>query len=184
MGNYLSKDNNLWLYRAKSFREIVGMAIVMFLAAGCGFLVNNKPPAACLSDNPGSQSGLTPAPRGGGKCIAFSAANEKQSEFYLSVMLADGSGAARLSKSTDVDLDPDWSPDGKHIAFTSNVIRSGFDIFTMDADGSNRIQLAFSFFIEDGATGHNEIYVMAADGSNPVRLTNDPVNKTHPALQP
>ena len=38
------------------------------------------------------------------------------------------------------DSDPVWSPDGRHITFSSN--RDGdYDIYVMDADGSNIVQL-------------------------------------------
>src|SRR5262245_36109432 len=52
------------------------------------------------------------------------------------VMNADGGGARRLTRNTDVvDEDPAWSPNGRTIAFTSS--RAGtFDIWTMNRDGT------------------------------------------------
>jgi Tol biopolymer transport system component len=60
------------------------------------------------------------------------------------VINADGSGQrTALTSNSAVDLEPDWSPDGKKIAFSSD--RDGdFDIYTMDADGSNVAQLTNS----------------------------------------
>jgi Tol biopolymer transport system component len=35
------------------------------------------------------------------------------------------------------DADPAWSPDGKRIAFRRSTVNSGFDVYVMNADGSN-----------------------------------------------
>jgi signal transduction histidine kinase len=96
------------------------------------------------------------------------------------------------------DLQPAWSPDGGHIAFSSG--RSGnFEIFIMAADGSNLRQLTDSrgfdewpawspdgqqlAFVSD-RDGNAEIYVMAADGSNPRRLTDHPADDWPAAWSP
>src|SRR5262249_20913241 len=80
---------------------------------------------------------------------------------------------------------PVWSPDGSHIAFTSN--RTGIDqIFVMRADGNDVVRLtntstaerepswspdglhiAFSSFRD----GNLQIYLLDANGQNPLRLT-------------
>ncbi len=42
----------------------------------------------------------------------------------------------RLTENSNINEWPRWSPDGKHLVFASN--RTGnFDVYTMDADGSN-----------------------------------------------
>ena len=44
----------------------------------------------------------------------------------------DGTGAAQLTDGGDQDVSPDWSPDGRRIAFTR-----GSNVFVMNVDGSN-----------------------------------------------
>jgi Tol biopolymer transport system component len=93
---------------------------------------------------------------------------------------------------------PAWSPDGSSIAFHS--LRDGnYDIYVMDADGSNEIRLT-----TDGSADLNpvwspdglriafvstrdadyELYVMNADGSDQQRLTESGGRDEHPTWSP
>jgi hypothetical protein len=84
--------------------------------------------------------------------IAFVSNRDGNWEIY--VMNADGSGVTRLTNNPANDLRPSWSPDGKHIAFVSN------------------------------RDGNLEIYVMNADGSGQINLTNNPAEDWFPSWSP
>jgi Tol biopolymer transport system component len=99
--------------------------------------------------------------------------------------------------STRNDRAPEFSPDGKKIAFISS--RSGsWEIWVCDSDGSNPVQLT-SFrgpfvtnprwspdggrivFDGDDAKGESDIWMISAGGGKPQRMTTDPSNDGNPS---
>lgn len=61
------------------------------------------------------------------------------------VMPAAGGEARAIASGVAWDMQPKWSPDGRHIAFTSD--RAGGDnIWIMDADGANAVQISKESF--------------------------------------
>ena len=98
--------------------------------------------------------------------IAFS--SDRDGNFEIYVMDADGKNRRRLTNNRHDDWDPSWSPDGQHIAFTS----SGKVL--------NVVQ-AHPLFVEGGPP---QIYVMEADGGNQRRLTNSGFAEWYPSWSP
>jgi eukaryotic-like serine/threonine-protein kinase len=106
------------------------------------------------------------------------------------------SAATRFIASTQPDLEPQFSPDGRKIVFTS--ARSGIhSVWVCDSNGLNPIELT-SF---NGATvgsprwspdsewiafdspkaGNWDIYVISSDGGQPRRVTTGPSNNARPS---
>ena len=116
-----------------------------------------------------------------------------QLQVHIFAMNADGSKQKQLMGNAGET--PSWSPDGNKIAFVS--IRddlSSSDIYLMDVDGSNQIQITDDnatiltpVWSPDGteiAYGSNgNIFVMDRNGMNQRQLTNKPWN-SHPSWSP
>lgn len=56
-------------------------------------------------------------------------------------MNANGKDIRQLTQNFDNNTDPSWSPDGQQIAFDHGAIGSPADLYVMDADGSNRVNI-------------------------------------------
>jgi Tol biopolymer transport system component len=117
--------------------------------------------------------------------IAF--ATDRDGNFEIYTMNADGSGQTRLTTATGDDLYPVWSADGAKLAFSSQ--RTGFNsqIYTMTAGGANQTPLTSTSpasnyepawsptgtqlgFVSDRNDGI-QLWKMNADGSGQVQLT-------------
>jgi Tol biopolymer transport system component len=88
----------------------------------------------------------------------------------------------RLTKTSERDIQPCWSDDGKKIAYSSS--QRGDFIFVMSANGTNPVKIPSSMTMGDyqptfgpdgkiafvGSMVSTDIFVMDADGSNRKRL--------------
>src|SRR5207249_6384712 len=76
--------------------------------------------------------------------IAFSG-DDGNGNGEISIMNADGTGLTQLTHSPFNGGNPNWSPDGQHIAFHSTRDGVG-QIFVMNVDGTGLIQLTHNAF--------------------------------------
>lgn len=62
------------------------------------------------------------------------------------VVRADGSGLRKLTRLTDNNVSPTWSPDGKRILFASDRGHDDrYDIYVMNSDGTHQKRLTKTF---------------------------------------
>ena len=115
-------------------------------------------------------------------------------DFVVSVAPA----LTRLTNNPAWDDRPAWSPDGTRIAFSSQRDEGAWEIYVMDADGSDVERLtsntAWDYYIawspgtriafSSYRDGSGEIYAMDADGSDVERLTNHGAPDIEPAWSP
>jgi Tol biopolymer transport system component len=126
-------------------------------------------------------------------------------DFDILTMRADGTGQKNLTNSSGViDHQPDWSPNGRKIAFArAPEAGANNNIYTMSTDGSNVRQLtidvldneypdwspdgrriAFNSNRDDPLEANFEVYTMRAGGGDVIRLTNDEAGDGLPAWSP
>lgn len=98
-----------------------------------------------------------------------------------------------------VNAYPDWSPDGTKIAFQSDRNSEYYQIYTMNADGTNLKQLTQGNYVNkkpnwspDGSKlifiserdGNEEVYMMNPDGTDQTNLTNHSGKDEYPFWHP
>ncbi len=107
----------------------------------------------------------------------------RPSKMELWVMNADGSGQRQITHLGGANFGPSWTPDGKHIIFSSNYTNphgSNFDLYVVGLDGSGLTRITtdegfdgFPMFSPDGkrlvwgsgrfARGARDVNIFIAD---------------------
>ena len=105
----------------------------------------NSPPTELNNMTKNSASDEAPAWSPDGSKIVFSSDRDGNYEVY--VMNADGSNPTNLTNNSADDEDPTWSPDGNKIAFITYRDGKG-EVYVMNADGSNPTNLTNNKYIE------------------------------------
>ncbi|ABL00916.1 WD-40 repeat-containing protein [Pelobacter propionicus DSM 2379] len=128
--------------------------------------------------------------------IAFVSTRSGNKE--IAIMDWDGHDTRQLTRNHSINLNPDFSPNGREIIFTSykrhnpdlyrRPLSSPVEVAVSHREGLNitgawspdgsRIALALS------KDGNSEIYTIARDGSSPVRLTSHPAIEISPTWSP
>ena len=114
------------------------------------------------------------------------------------IMNWDGYNQLQLTRNGSINLNPDFSPDGREILFTSYKRRNP-DLYkralssTVEVPVSNRKGLNITgTWSPDGSRialalskdGNSEIYTLAKDGTSPTRLTVSPAIEVSPVWSP
>ncbi|RLQ20382.1 hypothetical protein DWB85_17965 [Seongchinamella sediminis] len=118
--------------------------------------------------------------------ILFVSNQDGDREIYLAG--PDGQAPEQLTNNERDDYEASWSPDGRHILFTSNRDGGNSEVYYMRADGSRQRNLSrwrgydgqpswspdgqSIVFVSD-RKGPLQLFSLAIDGTNPQQLTFD-----------
>ncbi len=116
----------------------------------------------------------------------------------IAIMDWDGHNRVQLTRNGSINLNPDFSPNGREIIFTSYK-RGNPDLYKRNLSSTAEIPVSSRHGLNitgawspDGARialtlskdGNSEIYTIGKDGSNPVRLTVTPAIEVSPTWSP
>lgn len=110
----------------------------------------------------------------------------------------DGANQRRITINRNLNINPNWSPDGRSIVYTSyrktlpDILISNIFVGTLEEPARGIGQNFLPVFSPDGTQiafmstrdGNSEIYLMSRDGSNVRRLTSNPAIDSTPTWSP
>ena len=158
----------------------------------------NDPAAAPLPVLSDGRPGSHPAPSPDGQQLAFVVYGSWGAPYWQSMIFVtdrNGGEPQRITDLPGLNSEPAWSPDGTRIAFSNRPEGGSVDIWLMDADGSNPVNLtadqpagsksapAWSAQPIDGSyriayaqelEGSSYLWTMRADGTDKRKITADP----------
>ena len=123
---------------------------------------------------------------------------EKRESKNIYIADYDGANQMRLTPGQRLNINPNWSPDGRSIAYTSygprvpQILISNLYQGTRDTLTDDRSQAFLPVFSPDGTKicfmsdrdGQMDLYVMNRDGSGVRRLTTNPAADATPTWSP
>jgi Tol biopolymer transport system component len=136
-----------------------------------------------------------------GRRIFFSADTEDGAGSNIFSVSKDGSGLIQLTKTVGHNTAPSVSPDGQKIAFMSTRDGEKYQLYVMNADGSNVKKLttepSVSFcnpvwskdgrrivYYSDKGDRKDQLWLMKADGTGQTRLTDGGGHNIFPSFSP